>query len=72
MKQPEERGPMSDEEWMEMRAAFEREVRRLHQLYERSPALFWREPNVGKCSERQRRYLEKNAEMVAKDPWGVL
>lgn len=61
--QPEDDRELSDEEWYEMRLRFNKEVARLKELYQRNPALFWKEPSVGKCSARDRAYLEKTKEM---------
>lgn len=61
---------MSDEEWWEIRLAFQRDVRKLKQLLATNPAAFWKYPSVGKCGERLRSYLEKTAEMNRKDPFG--
>lgn len=70
MKPPEEKGPMSVEEWTEMRMQFEKECRNLgHFTLER---LMRTKHYPRRLSERERRYLDKNAEMKAKDPWGVL
>jgi len=54
-----------------MKKEFEREVVKLRALYERSPAAFWKTQNVGKLTDRQRRYLEKTAELRANDPFGA-
>ncbi len=63
---------MSYEEWLEMRIAFEKDVEKMTKLYKENPFLFWnRFTNVGKCSERQRAYLEKSAEVRENDIFGV-
>jgi uncharacterized coiled-coil protein SlyX len=48
------------EEWLEIKMAFDKEVKRLSAL---PPAVFWKQTNVGKCSERMRAYLEKSKEL---------
>lgn len=64
--------PMSFEEWLEMRLAFEKDVTKMKELYKTNPFLFWNTfTNVGKCSERQRAYLEKDAEIRGNDPLGL-
>lgn len=60
---------MSYEEWLEIRMAFDKEVEMLKALYRESPYKFWRYPNVGKCSERMRAYLEKTKEIEEESPW---
>ena len=54
---------MSFEEWLEIKTAFDKEVLMLRALYKESPFKFWKYPNVGKCSERMRDYLDKTAEL---------
>jgi hypothetical protein len=61
---------MTDEEWYEMRLQFNQEVEKLGELYRKNQAAFWKYPSVGKCSERQRAYLEKTKEMNGRDPFG--
>jgi hypothetical protein len=63
---------MSYEEWLEMRIQFEKDVKAMGELYRKNPFQFWNKAtNVQRCSERQRAYLDKAAELREKDPFGV-
>lgn len=62
---------MSYEEWLEMRIAFEKDVAKMTELLRTNEFLFWKAPRVEKCSERQRAYLEKSAEIRENDVMGI-